>query len=960
VTEEIATSVSGTRGPRWQSLSVAVVAFLVVAQAWPSRVPAQWSSDIVQLILAVFAASACVRAARTGRAYARTFWSLLATGVWLWVGGQLLWMFNEQAFHLQVQPALSEFFFLFSALPVILGCGVRPDRAQPGGPRLALDLALITLVAGFLYGYFVLAPYMGGDQAGYHISFRHLSDFSALLVLVVVAWLSRSSEPPWRPVYDRLAVALVFWFVGGRVADHAVIAGVYTAGLFDLAWTLPLLWIGLTALDWTHSPLARAPGPEPAAPDWRGIRRGTILTAAAVVAIPTFHFLMGIVEEPDAALRRWRGLVTVVTLGASAAIFLVRQLHLLGGVEDAQSRRENEIRILFQENPRPMWVYDVETLRFVEVNGAAIERYGYSREEFLARRLVDIRSREDGDRLLEMLPSLRQQQEKYRFSGEWTHLGKSGERIEVELAARDLTFRGRPATLVAVTDITERTRFQKALLQSEERFEKAFQASPAAITISALADGRYLDVNARFEEITGRSRAEIVGKSALDLGFWADPAMRLQMVEAMAGAGHLRHWPFAFRHRSGELRQALGAFERIEVAGEACVLAITEDVTERRDLEERLRQAEKLEAIGRLAGGIAHDFNNLLGVVLGYSELLARRLVDDPHSQKQLEAIRRASERAADLTRQLLAYGRKQVLFPEVLALGSVVEEAHPMLDRLLGEEITLHTLVESGIGSVRADRGQIELVIVNLALNARDGMPKGGTIRIECRNEPDPAGTSLGYVALRVQDEGQGLDAVAREHVFEPFFSPKGGPGEVAGLGLASVYGIVKQSGGEILVESEPGRGSVFVVRLPRVPAVQPVPSLRAGLSPAGGTLGRTILLVDDQEMVREMTRSVLDEEGYQVLVAADGDEALRLSEAFSGAIDLVITDVVMPGLSGPETVDRVRAVRPDARVIFVSGYTADALGEKSNLGPGTRFLQKPFKPDELAATVRAVLDGD
>jgi len=947
---------NGARRPRRWAYSVAILVLLIIAQLWPNRVQAQWFADSLQLGLVVFAAGACVWAARAGRAYARTFWSLLATGAWSWGFGQCLWMVNGEAFHSPTVPALSEFFFLFSALPVLLACGVRPDRSQPGGPRLALDLALLTVVACYLYGYFVLASFIGGDIPGYRIWFRHLSDFRALLVVVVAVWLSRTSGPPWRRVYDRVASSLAVWFVGGRVADHAILAGVYEAGLFDLGWTLPLLWIGLVAHDWVRSPLAREPEPEPLAPDWRGIRRTTILTAVAMVAIPTFHFVMVIVEEPAQGLRRWRGVVTLLTLGASASIFLVRQLHLIRGVQEAQDRREHDIRILFQENPRPMWVYDVESLRFLEVNSAAIEKYGYSREEFLARRVTDIRSPQDAERFLKLLPLLRKQQERYRFSGEWTHLGKSGERIEVEVASRDLTFRGRQAALVAITDITERTRFQEALVQAEERFEKAFQASPAAISISSLNDGRYLDVNVRFEEITGRNRSEIVGKSAFELGFWADPDARREMVAAMEGAGYLRHWPFAFRNRSGEQRQAIGAFERIEVAGESCVLAITEDVTERRDLEERLRQAEKLEAIGKLAGGIAHDFNNLLGVVLGYSDLLARRLVDDPRSQKQLEAIRRASERAAELTRQLLAYGRKQVLFPQVLDLGAVVEEARVMLDRLLGDQFSLLTRVEPGIGSVRADRGQIQQVLMNLTLNARDGMPMGGTIRIECRNEPDPSGASLGHVTLRMQDEGQGLDPVAREHVFEPFFSHRAGPGEVAGLGLASVYGIVKQSGGEILVESEPGRGSAFLIRLPRVPAE----AAARATSPATRLAGRTILLVDDQEMVRDMTKSVLDQAGYDVLVAGSGDEAIEVSEAFSGAIDLVITDVVMPGLSGRETAERLRARRPDTRVIFVSGYTADALSDRDALRPGTRFLQKPFKPGDLTATVRSVLGAD
>ena len=864
-------------------------------------------------------------------------------------------MAKGQAFSHPGLPALSEFLFLFSALPVILAFGVRPDRARPGGPRLALDLGLICLIGFFLYAYFVLAPFVGGDDAGYHLWFRYLADFRALLVLLVAAWLARSARPPWRPVFEKLALFVTLWFVGGRFSYYALIAGIYGPGLLDLPWTLPFLWIGLSAREWAASPLARQPGPEPAAPDWRGNRRGTVLTTVTMVALPALHLVMMIVRDPEPALRRWRGGVLVTTLAVAAVIFLVRQLHLLRGLQDEQARREAEVHILFQENPRPMWVYDAETLRFIEVNEAAILRYGYTREEFLARQITDIRPPDDADRFIKTLPLLRRQQGRYRFSGEWTHLSKSGERIEVEVASRDLVFRGRPAALVAITDITERARFQTALLQSEERFEKAFQASPVAITISILADGRYLDVNARFEEITGRPRAEIIGKTAFDIGFWAEPAARQTMASALDRAGYLRNWPFEFRRRSGELRQAIGAFERIEVAGEPCVLAITEDVTERRSLEGRLRQAERLEAIGRLAGGIAHDFNNLLGVVLGYCDLLSRRFADDPRSLKQLQAIRGASERAAELTRQLLAYGRKQVLFPVTLALGPVVEDARGMLERIFGDHIALQTVVEPGVGHVRADREQIQQVLVNLALNAREAMPQGGTVSIECRNEPAPAGAASGHVILRVQDDGPGMDPASRERVFEPFFSADNSAVGKTGLGLASVYGIVKQSGGEITVESEPGRGTAFVVRLPRVAGREA--ERGPAQTPEGSDGNGTILLVEDQEMVREMTRAVLDQEGYHVLVAADGREAVRVSQGFAGEIDLVITDVVMPGLSGRETAEQLRTARPGARVIFVSGYTADALGGRDALEPGTRFLQKPFRPDELTAAVRDAL---
>ena len=379
----------------------------------------------------------------------------------------------------------------------------------------------------------------------------------------------------------------------------------------------------------------------------------------------------------------------------------------------------------------------------------------------------------------------------------------------------------------------------------------------------------------------------------------------------------------------------------------------------------QLSQAQKVEAVGQLAGGVAHDFNNLLTVITGRSQLLLRRLDPDDPLRRHAKLIDQTAERAAALTQQLLAFSRKQVLQPKVLDLNAVVTGMGKMLRRLIGENIELVIRLGSDLGSVEADPGQLEQVILNLAVNARDAMPRGGRLTLETeRVELDPAfvrrhpGAQPGlHVALVVRDTGIGMDADTQAHLFEPFFTTKG-PGKGTGLGLATVYGIVKQSGGYIAVESEPGRGTGFTIYLPRIEraaeAVTPGP---AGAGTPHGS--ETILLVEDEEGVRDLTREILETSGYRVLEARHGAEALRVGEQHPGPVHLLVSDVVMPQMDGRELADRLRALRPDLRVLFMSGYTADALGHHSALDPGTNLLPKPFSPDALARRVREVLDA-
>jgi len=387
------------------------------------------------------------------------------------------------------------------------------------------------------------------------------------------------------------------------------------------------------------------------------------------------------------------------------------------------------------------------------------------------------------------------------------------------------------------------------------------------------------------------------------------------------------------------------------------------DITERRQLEDEARQARKMETAGRLAGGIAHDFNNLLTAILGTSEILLQELPPYAPERSDVEEIKRAATRAANLTRQLLAFSRRQVLQPRVLDLATVVHGVETMLRRLIGEHILLVTRAATDLWRVRADPGQLEQVILNLCVNARDAMPTGGTILIEAENERF-AGTTIApesimppgdYVQLTVSDTGTGMDPETQRHLFEPFFTTKE-PGKGTGLGLATVYGIVKQSGGFIYAQSERGRGSQFRIFLPRVSGA-PEPLEAQALVNTSQTAEGTLLLVEDEEAVRRLARRVLEGVGYRVLEAASGAEALRLVEGWEGPLDLVVTDVIMPGMSGQELSTRLRESRPSLRILYVSGYTDDAILQHGTLLPNTGFLQKPFTPGSLTQRVHEVM---
>jgi len=392
-------------------------------------------------------------------------------------------------------------------------------------------------------------------------------------------------------------------------------------------------------------------------------------------------------------------------------------------------------------------------------------------------------------------------------------------------------------------------------------------------------------------------------------------------------------------------------------------IAVLQDITARKLLEQELLHAQRMEGVGQLAGGIAHDFNNLLTVISGRSEMVLFRLTPADPLRRDLDLIHKTAARAAALTRQLLAFSRKQVLQPRVFDLNELVGSSTSLLKRLIGEDIELTFVPGADAGRVRVDPGQLEQVIVNLAVNARDAMPEGGRLTVETASAALPADYAAlhvdvapgSYVMLAVSDTGIGMDHALQARIFEPFFTTKG-PGKGTGLGLATVYGIVKQSGGHVRVYSEPGRGTVFKIYLPRTDAPTELAAAAAPGAVPGGT--ETVLLVEDEHEVRGLAVEVLEGLGYTVLEAAGPGDATLIAERHAGLIDLLLTDVVMPGMGGRALASRVTAARPETKVLFMSGYTDDAIVRHGVLEPGMSFLEKPFTSQALALKVREVLD--
>ena len=514
-------------------------------------------------------------------------------------------------------------------------------------------------------------------------------------------------------------------------------------------------------------------------------------------------------------------------------------------------------------------------------------------------------------------------------------------------------------------EVQERILIEAALRVSERRFSKAFNASPIAMAIVATEDQRFVDSNESFSKTLGWPRAEVLAQNLAAFPMWADPAdltgllTRLECEPCVAGLACV------LKTRSGSHRDVRLTVEPFDLDGAPHILLLVEDVTERVQLEERLRQSQKMEAIGQLAAGVAHDFNNILTVIRGHVSLQLAGSHLEGASRSSLAQVLAASERASSLTRQLLSFSRRQVAQPRAMQLDRVIGQVGDMLRRLLGDHVALEVACPGDLPAIVGDPGNIELVVMNLAVNARDAMPSGGTVRIDvapvkispadCARFPDRR--AGGYVRLSVADTGCGMSPETLMRVFEPFFTTKE-VGKGTGLGLATVYGIVRQHEGWIDVKSQPGVGTTFDVFFPCTACAPEEPSIPEAELPAaiGGT--ETILIAEDEPALRELVQAVLEDAGYRVLLAEDGRSALTLFAKHADEIDLLITDMMMPGgISGRELAAQLKEQRSDLRVIFTSGYSADLMGDTAPRANEIHFLQKPYDPDTLLRLVRACI---
>jgi len=500
---------------------------------------------------------------------------------------------------------------------------------------------------------------------------------------------------------------------------------------------------------------------------------------------------------------------------------------------------------------------------------------------------------------------------------------------------------------------------QESLRRSEANFRSLVTNAPYGIC-SCDSTGKILDANPAFLELLGSTSAtEIIGQHIFSL--YADHEQWFELADHLRSSAPFQGLTAEWKRQNGTTVVRVSGRAVANGRHDSVVFEIfAEDVTERRALEQQLRQSQKMEAVGRLAGGIAHDFNNLLMVISGYSEFLLERLGGEPHLRGPAQEIASASDRASSLTRQLLAFSRKQMLAPRIVNLNDIATENFRMLTRMIGEDIDLVMIPGQNLWSVRADVGQIEQVIMNLAVNARDAMPSGGKLTIETTNVTLDEAYARLHSPVRAGDYVMFSITDTQSHIFEPFFTTKGPKG--TGLGLSTVYGIVKQSGGYIYVTSEVARGSTFKIYLPRIPSVEEpiVPAaVTAAQSQAVEPGTETVLLVEDEANLRYLARQYLEKQGYKVIEAADGAVAMQIAVAHEGVIHLLLTDVIMPGMNGRELAQRISEIRPNVKVLYMSGYTENVIGQGGMLDAGVRLLQKPFNLRDLKSKVREVLDA-
>lgn len=624
--------------------------------------------------------------------------------------------------------------------------------------------------------------------------------------------------------------------------------------------------------------------------------------------------------------------------------------------ELALAESEELFRNLFHHHTAFKFIIDPETGRIVDINDAAVSFYGWTREEMLQMRIQDLNTLPE-DEVRKRMEEVRKRRQAYF---EFQHRRADGSIRDVQVFSSRIDVKGKAYLHSIVADITER----KQLEAERERLMTAIQQLGEIIIITDTA-GRILFVNQAFETVTGFSREEALGQTPRILKSGVqDETFYKQLWETIT---HGRRWQgrIVNRKKDGTLYTEAATITPVKtLSGKTThYVAVKRDISEHLELEAKFQQAQKLEAVGRLAGGVAHDYNNMINVVLGYTQMAIAEAGDNSRLQEYLEQVMSAAQRSAEITRQLLAFARKQTIQPEVISLNATIEKSLRMLQRLIGENIDLVWLPGKTAGSVYLDAVQLEQVLANLCVNARDAITDIGKVSIEtdrvtidedyCRAHPEAIPGD--YAVLEVSDNGCGMSPDVLKRIFEPFFTTKE-VGKGTGLGLASVYGIVRQNRGFINVYSEPGKGTTFRIYFPR--REEPGQIVETNMVAPTKGKGERILVVEDEPMLMEVTREILKAAGYVVVTATRPEEALQIVSSDAIGFELLITDVVLPEMNGKELATRIQEHLPDIRILFMSGYTANAISHFGILDKNIDFIQKPFSVASLTAKVRSILD--
>jgi two-component system, cell cycle sensor histidine kinase and response regulator CckA len=914
--------------------------------------------DWIDALSPLTAAVVCWLVAQRSGPFGKRVWRLVSLSALLTSIGQCLYTYSYDYKHAALGTLWpSDFLVFFWIVPAVMTLFLSVRDSDSGLEWLRFfDFVQVCTLALAIELTQIYVP-SRWQASGQSMQLRALHAGLLFFGLLAITFLVRgllSENRAERTFFLRMGGFLVVYGIVLNVTLSEQAGGHYVQGTWlDLTWTIGyVVLIALPALWDEHED---PPAVEPRS-NW--LQMLALYSPLLIPAI-VFPLLLSMAQEQFA----WSVVLVLVSFVAAGGRMFVVQRQLLIRSRELQ-HNVSLLRGITEGTTDAVFVKDLQG-RYLMINSAGAAFAGRSMDEILGKTDRDLFSPDTAEVVMDKDRQVLVQGVTQTFEESSTSNGVSRVYLSTKGPYRDA--HGEIIGLLGVArDITQRKRAEEEMRQSQQKLRIHFEHTPLAV-VEWDMDFRVAAWNPSAERIFGYSRQEALGQHAR---FIVPPQYREHVDQVwqalLKQAGGTRSTNDNITKDGRSISCEWYNTPLVDDSGRVLgVASLVQDVTERVALEERLRQSQKMEAVGRLAGGVAHDFNNLLTVILGYSQILADGLPEGSRLADNTAQIKSAADRAAGITRQLLAFSRKSVLSPRVINLNDVVLNLDSLLRRLIGEDIEVRTLPANDLGSVKADPSQIEQVLMNLALNARDAMPRGGTVALETANATldgtyarDHQSVEPGrYVMLAVSDTGEGMTPETQARIFEPFYTTKE-VGKGTGLGLSMVYGIVKQSGGYIWVYSEPGRGTTFKIYLPRVD--QSAELVRGDNRQAKVQRGtETILLVEDDEQLRRLSSSVLAHCGYNVLVASSPEEGLAICKATSHDIRLLVTDVVMPRMNGRQLAEQVQQIRPAMRVLYISGYTNDAIVHYGVLDPGLWFLPKPYTLSALIAKVREVLDS-